>query len=182
MRFRFWLPTLQFVAMVLILWTPWNPDAHKFHVVLTKGIEIKTWTLVPGPNGLDWVTGINLPALVVIGPAESALSNVRRRGSLKVMFFGLWVVGLLCWYMIGKFVDDLLQWRKEHELPQRHFSDLIFAIVAAPSAILIALAFTMGGGGPPVIVGWGPVWVVATCAALVFRFRQFLRKRPVMTT
>ena len=97
------------------------------------------------------------------------------------MFFGLWIVGLLCWYMIGKFVDDLLQWRKEHELPQRRFSDLIFAIVAAPSAILIALAFTIGGGGPAVIVGWGPIWTLATCAALVFRFRQFLRKRSVVT-
>lgn len=147
-------------------------------VVLTDGTEIRMRILLPGPNVLDWVEGINLPALAVVTPVEYALRKGRALRNPNVMVIGCWLVGLLCWYMVGRFVDDVLCWRKNRQLPPKHPGDLTFALLAAPSAILIALAFMLGGEGPPAIVRWGPVWVVVTCAALVFRVAQyFLQSR-----
>jgi hypothetical protein len=181
MRFRLWLPALQTIGMLLIVWAPWSPGAHDLQVALTDGSKVRIWILLPGPNALDWVEGINLPAVPVVTPVEYALRNGRTLRNPNVMFLGLWLVGLLCWYMVGRFVDDLIRWRRTRQLPTKHPGDLTFALLAAPSALLIALAVTFGAAGPPVIVGWGLVWVVVSSAALVFRTLQYFqqsRRRP----
>ena len=168
--------------MLLILWSPWTPKAHELRITLSNGAEFRKWTLLPGPNGLDWVQGMNLPALAVVTPVELGL----RRGSglrdARVIFFGLWLVGFLCWGYVGRFVDDIVLWRKSHHLPSKSRADLTFAMLAAPSAVFLAVAFTMGDQSAPVIGFWGFFWVVLSCAALLFRVWQFVPKKPLVLT
>lgn len=171
MRFRLWLPVLQTIGMFLILWWPWSPQAHRLDIALANGAMIHSRTLIAGPAALDWAQGVNLPAAAVVIPAEFAIRNPRSSRNTRVLFFGLWLVGLLCWYMSGRFLDDVFQWRRRG-MPARHASDLTFALIALPSALLLMGAFTFGDAGAPATSAWAVVWTVITFAALVFRVVQ----------
>jgi hypothetical protein len=177
MRFRFWLPVWQIMATLLVIWAPWAPNAHKIDVVLMDGREIKAWTLIPGPGAVDWSLGMNLPAASIVIPAEFAIRKNREWPNDKMRFYGFWLVGILCWYMVGRFVDDLLQWRRSRLLPIKHASDIAFALLAVPSSILLAGAFHFGDIGFPVLVAWGAVWIAITCSALAFRVLQIIQQR-----
>ena len=181
MRFSLLLPALQTAAMVLIVWAPWAPEAHKLEVVLANGSQLKTWTLIPGPDAVESAQALNLPAMAIVVPVEFAI----RKSALpnyKVMFYGVWVVGLLCWHMVGRFADDVVRWRRDRVLPARHAADMTFALIAVPSAILLASTFFSGGAEVPALIACGIVWIVITGSALLFRFWQFFRttfKPPV---
>jgi hypothetical protein len=88
MRFSLVLPVLQTTAMLLIICAPWNPKAHEVDALLAKGAEFKTWTLIPGPNAIDWAQGVNLPAAAVAIPAEFAIRKNEAQPNYKVRFFG----------------------------------------------------------------------------------------------
>ncbi len=141
MRFRVLLPVLQTLSMLLIVWAPWNSRAHRIDIVLRNGREITAWTLLPGPNALDWAEGIDLPAAAVVTPVEFAIRRADALPNDKVRFFGFWIVGLLCWYMVGRCVDDVLLWRRGGVLPRKHPGDVAFALIAVPSALLLADRF-----------------------------------------
>jgi hypothetical protein len=181
MRFRLWLPVLQTMAMLLVMWAPWAPNAHKIDVVLMNGAEIKGWTLIPRPaagfDPVNWSLGINLPAATIVIPAEFA---IRKNGALendKVRFYGFWLVGILCWHMLGRFVDDLLRWRRTKLLPRKNPSDLAFALLAVPSSILLGSAFIFGGVEFPVLAAWGAIWFTLSSSALIFRVAQVIQQR-----
>jgi hypothetical protein len=149
MRFRFWLPLIQTVAMLLITWAPWSPEAHKLDIVLPEGREIRTWILIPGPNNIvnavDFAQGINLPAVAVVVRAEFAARSARAWVSINFRFFGFWMVGFLCWYMVGRLVDDVVRWRRSGVFPKNYNGDLAFALLVFPSSLLLAGAFLFGG-------------------------------------
>jgi hypothetical protein len=170
MRFRLLLPTLQTAAMLVLIWAPWTPGAH-------DGRRVKQWTLLPGPDALDWAQGVNLPAAAIAIPVEFAARGTEGLPNFRVRFYGFWLVGLLCWYMVGRFADDLLRWRRERRLPRAHWSDLAFALIAVPSSVLLAGAFTFGDVGVSSLAVWGAVWVAVTFAALMFRLAQVIRYR-----
>jgi hypothetical protein len=133
------------------------------------------WTLLPGPNAVEWAEGINLPAAAIVTPIEFAVRRHPWRNP-DIMFFGLWLVGLICWLMVGRFIDDLFQWRTSHTLPRKHRGDLTFALIAAPSAVLLALAFNFEEASTPIFAVWGAFWVFITVSALLFRVLQFFRQ------
>jgi hypothetical protein len=183
MRFKVWLPLVHTIAMLLITWAPWAPESHKLDIVLRGGREIKTWTLVPRSNPanpLDLVEGINLPAAAVVLPAEFAARRGRSWMNINFAFFGFWIVGLLCWYMIGRFGDDLRRWRRTGALPRKHAGDVVFALLVVPSSILLAGVFLFGELGAPVLAVWSAVWLALSCSALVFRIMQVIRQRRRM--
>ena len=175
MRFRFYLPTLQMAAMLLIVWAPWNPGAHH-QDVLANGAEMSTWTLLP-PEAIDWAQGVNLPAVAVVTPTEFAIRKSGDLPSSKVRFYGVWLVGLVCWYMVGRLADDLIEWRRTRILPRKHAADLIFALIATPSAALLAIAFQEADPSPQILAPWGVIWLVITGTALLFRVTQEIRQR-----
>lgn len=177
MRFRFLLPILQTIAMLLIVWTPWNPKLHEIVLKRADGGEFEVRTLLPGPPASDWAMGINLPALTVATPVEFAFRKPEALRNYTIQFFGLWIVGLLCWYMAGRFVDDLIMWRRSGALPRKHWGDLTFALIAFPSAILLAGAFTFDRVGPTSLAVWGVLWLVVTACALIFRVAQVIKQR-----
>lgn len=177
MRFRLLLPILQTAAMLFILWAPWNPKAHEIDLVLRDGREIKGWTLVSGLDSMEWAMGVNLPAAAAVTPLEFAVRESDAPPSSRIRFFGLWLVGLLCWYMVGRFADDLLQWRRSSALPVKHWADLTFALLAVPSAILLAGAFVFDRAEPISLAVWGALWLVVTSCALVFRVAQVIKQR-----
>jgi|SRR5579872_1401556 hypothetical protein len=176
MRFKLWLPVLQTIGMLLILWWPWAPQAHQLNIALANGAMIHSRVLIAGPAALDWAQGVNLPAAAVVIPVEFATRNPRSWRNTGVLFFGLWLVGLLCWYMSGRFLDDVFQWRR-NGMPPRHAGDLIFALIAFPSALLLMGAFDFGDVGAPATSPWAVVWTFITFAALVFRVVQIVRTR-----
>jgi hypothetical protein len=176
MRFRILLPALQTLAMLLIVWSPWNSRAHRIDIALRNGREIAAWTLLPGPDALDWAEGIDLPAAAVVTPVEFA---VRRAGALpndKVRFFGFWIVGLLCWHMVGRCVDDVMRWRRSGVLPRKHPGDVAFALIAVPSALLLADVFISDGTRGALFV-WSAIWLAVTFAVFLFRLAQIIQQR-----
>lgn len=180
MRFKFVLPLLQTIAMLVILWVPWAPGAHKFDIVLRDGREFKGWTIVPDLLAFDtvaWAEGVNLPALPIVAPFEYAVRRADHLPNYLAKFFGLWLIGLLCWYMVGRLLDDVLSWRRGRFLPKKHSVDLVFALMAAPSAYIVAAAAIFGGTDVPGLKAWGIVWVVVMTATLIFRLLQVIRQR-----
>jgi hypothetical protein len=108
MRFKILFPVLQMTATLLIVWAPWNPQAHQLDVVSANGTEIKMWTLIPGSPAIDWAEGINLPTSAVVTPFEFAVRKSNALPNYRLRFCGLWLVGLVCWYMVGRFIDDVI--------------------------------------------------------------------------
>jgi hypothetical protein len=100
----------------------------------------------------------------------------------KAKSYGLWLVGLLCWYMVGRFTDDLIQWRRGKRLPRKNAADLAFALIAAPSAALLGIAFNEGKIQSHVLSTWGLIWIAIASAALLFRVAQAIqqRRRPAI--
>jgi hypothetical protein len=177
MRFRFLFPVLQTIAMLLIVWEPWNPKAHQVDIRLTDGREIKNWTPIPGPDAFEWAEGINLPAIVVVTPLEFALRNAASLPSFKLTFYGVWLLGLLCWHLVGRFIDDLIGWLRTRTLPRKHAGDLTFALILAPSTALAGIAFNEKGTGVPVLAAWGIIWIAIAFSVLLFRVAQVIRQR-----
>ena len=62
-------------------------------------------------------------------------------------------------------------------LPPKNASDLMFAFIALPSSIMLAVAFPLGSIGAPVTAAWGPVWIALTGIALIFRVAQAIKYR-----
>jgi hypothetical protein len=177
MPLKYLLPALQTIAMLLIVWAPWNPKTHEIVARRADGAEFKIRTLIPGLNAFEWVQGINLPAVVVVTPLEFALRKSGDLPSHKVNFYGVWLVGLLCWYMVGRFIDDLVRWRRDRTLPRKNAGDLAFALLVAPSAALVGIAFNAKETGVPVLAAWGIIWIAIASAILLFRVAQVIRQR-----
>jgi predicted permease len=108
---------------------------------------------------------------------EFAIRKPDALPNYKVQFFGLWLVGFLCWYMVGRFADDLISWRRNSALPRKHWADLTFALIAFPSAILLAGPFTVDRVGPTSLAVWGVFWLVITTCVLVLRIVQVIKQR-----
>lgn len=156
--------------MLLTLWAPWNPKAHEAQLGSDQGVILPS-------TAFEWAEGINLPASAVITPVEFALRKPDALPNMKVKFYGLWLLGLLCWYMVGRFVDDLIQWRRARKLPRKSAADLAFAFIAAPSAALLGMAFNAGNVQSQVLARWGVVWIALASAALLFRVAQAIQQR-----
>jgi len=174
MRFTSLLPILQSAAMFLTLWAPWNPKAHDAQVGSEQGIILQS-------EAGEWAEGINLPASAVVTPVEFALRKPDALPNMKVKFYGFWLVGLLCWYMVGRFIDDLVQWRRAKKLPRKNAGDLVFALIAAPSAALLGIAFNEGNSPSRVLATWGIIWIAIAFAALLFRVAQAIQQRKRRT-
>jgi hypothetical protein len=79
--------------------------------------------------------------------------------------------------MVGRLVDDLVAWRRTRSLPRKNPYDLMFALLALPSSILMAGVFTFGDAGSKVLAVWGIVWLVLSSTALLFRTWQYIKQR-----
>ena len=65
--------------------------------------------------------------------------------------------------MVGRFVDDIVQWRRS-VIPKKHPGDLAFALLAVPSALLLGGVFLFGESKSP--AAWSAVWMVITCSLI----------------
>ena len=175
MPLKYLLPALQTIAMLFLLGVHLNPKS--LGTPVNDGREPKTATIIPSPTAIEWAEGINLPASAVITPVEFALRKPDALPNMSMKFYGLWLVGLLCWYMVGRFIDDLIQWRRAKKLPRKSAVDLAFAFIAAPSAALLGIAFSAGNVQSQVLARWGIIWIALASAALLFRVAQAIQQR-----
>lgn len=163
--------------MALVLWSPWSQNVMNQRFEARTGGEAKYLAVVRLPIAVDWAQGLNLPAVTVVSPVEFALRDREAWRNWTVMLFGLWGTGLLCWYMVGRVIDDLMQWRRLRVLPPKHGGDLLFAFLALPGSILIAAAYPLGNPEAVVTAVWGPVWITLSAVAFIFRVYQFIKLR-----
>ena len=168
MRFNLLLPILQTAAMLLILWAPSRQPASNAETLGASSTSL---------TAIEWAEGINLPASAIVTPAEFAIRKPDALPNINVRFYGFWFVGLLCWYMVGRFFDDLIQWRRARTLPRKHAGDLAFALIAAPSAALLGIAFNEGKNQSRILATWGIVLIAIASTALLFRVVQVVLQR-----
>ncbi|MGH9494582.1 MAG: hypothetical protein ACRD3B_06255 [Candidatus Sulfotelmatobacter sp.] len=176
MRFRIWLPIAQTIAMLWLMWGPLNHRARKF-VLRAPDRESPIRAQGPGPRELEWAQGINLPAVTVVTPLEFAFRRAQDLPNYRIQFFGCWLIGLLCWYMAGQFVDESIVCRRTRILQRAPRGGLAFTLLALPSTILMAVAFGLRGGQSRVLSAWAIVWLLITSADFVFRLAQLIRHR-----
>jgi hypothetical protein len=175
---------VQTIAMLVLVWAPWAPKAHKLDLILRDGGEIKAWTILPDPMVLDaeqWARGLNLPAIPTELPID--LVNTRELPSPRMQFFLFWIVGLLVWYLVGRFADDVVQWRRLRIVPPLHLIDLMFAIEATSVAILGVLVSAFDrSAGFTILHRWSAIWFVLASAILGVRIVQIVeyRRRSVV--
>jgi hypothetical protein len=174
MRFRFVLPLLQIAATLLVLWLPWAPGAHELNANLNVGGN-KTWVLVT-PAAIDWSDGMNLPAMTIVKPVLGTIQGKLLGRYAATEFFAFSLVGLFCWYLLGRFADDIAQWGRDKALPHLGGGDLAFALLLAPSAALPACAFLFESGAGSVLAAWSLAWLVIASATLLFRVAQSIRQ------
>ena len=180
MRLSLGLPVLQTIAMMLILWAPWAPEAHKFDLVLRDGREIRGWSLLPGPDQdtFLWAEGINLPALLAVIPIDLANERFAHLPKQNLRFFSIWFFGSLAWYMIGRVGEDILKWRKSG-LPSLRWVDLLFAgeafLLALP--LFLALVLDHSKDDVRVLTVCSGIWVVLASGALSLRLLQKAKAR-----
>jgi len=176
MRFQIWLPAMQTLAMIWLMLWPLNPEAHKVVVRRADGGTMAIVAHGPTPDAVEWAKAINLPAVPVANPIEFAFRN-QSLPSYRAEFYCCWVIGLLYWYMSGRFIDDVVLWRKTRVLERAPRGGVGFALLALPSTILMAAAFGLSGAESRVISAWAIVWLAITSAAFVFRVAQLIRHR-----
>lgn len=155
MRFRVWLPVAQTIAMIFL--------AVSFHGADARAAE--------------WAEGINLPVVPVVAPLEFAVRKSQSLPNSTIRFYGAWLLGALCWYLVGKFVEEIIELGRTRKLERAPRGDLLFALIAFPSAILMGGAFGFGGSESRIISDWAIVWLVITSADLTFRVAQLIRHR-----
>ena len=187
MRFRFGLPMLQTVSMLLILWAPWAPGAHKFDIVLPEGsgfVEYKGWTLLPNLvvfDARDWAQAVNLPAILFELPVDIAIDSVRKEPRLpnpRMRFFLFWSVGLLVWYFLGRFVEDVVSWIRSGSLPRSQLADVAFAVEATLVAVLGVLVSVFGRSTEFPVLNWSSaIWLMVASVILSVRLLQIVRYR-----
>jgi hypothetical protein len=129
------------------------------------------------PREFEWSQGINLTAVTVVTPLEFAFRQAQGLPNYRIQFFGCWLIGLLCWYMTGRFADEIVRWRKTRILERAPRAAVMFALLALPSTILMAAAFGFKGEQSRVISNWAIVWLAITSADFVFRLAQLIRHR-----
>ena len=174
MRFSLGLPLLQTIAMLIILWAPGSPGAHRIDIILRDGREIKGWKLVPEPetHAIAWAQGINLPALPAEIPIDLAAERFQHLPELTLRFFSFWFFGLLTWYMIGRIGEDIVTWRQNAPPPPR-LVDLLFAIESLLLALLSFLILIFDRSvATSVLTVWSTIWLAIASAALTFRLLQ----------
>ena len=177
MRFRVWLPIAQTIAMLWLTWSSLNHGPQKFVLRAPDGMESTTPAHHAGPQALEWAQGVNLPAVTVVTPLEFAFRRTQGLPNYRIQFYGCWLIGLLCWYMTGRFADEIVQWRKMRIIERAPRAGVMFALLALPSTILMAAAFGFKGEQSRVISNWAIVWLAITSADFVFRLAQLIRHR-----
>jgi hypothetical protein len=177
MRFRVWLPIAQTIAMLWLTWSSLNQGARKFFLRAPDAMESTMGMRHAAPRSLEWAQGINLPAVTVVTPLEFAFRRTQGLPNYRIQFYGCWLIGLLCLYMTGRFVDEVARWRKTRILERAPRAGVTFALIALPSTILMAAAFGLSGQESRVISAWAIIWLLITSADFVFRVAQLIRFR-----
>jgi hypothetical protein len=166
--------------MLLTLWAPWTLKAHESDSGSPGGREFNTWVLLPGSHAMEWAEGINLPGVAVVTPLEFAFRQPGELPNYRINFFGWWLVGLLCWWMTGRFADEVVRWRKSRMLHSARRAEVTFALIVFPSAILLASAFGFSGAESRVVSMWAIFWIAITSACFLFRVAQLIKHRRRM--
>jgi hypothetical protein len=99
---------------------------------------------LPGLWGIDPVAfgrGVSLPAQPVVLVMLSATWDYSRDGHDYFhdpvwQATGFAVSGIVVWFLLGRFLDDFLAWRRTSARPRFRIVDLIFAMTAAAVATI----------------------------------------------
>lgn len=139
----------------------------------------------PGTSPSVVAVAVNLPAGIFALPLEfmflgNSPKQLRLFDAFRIVEFS--VIGIVFWFFIGRFLDDLIAWNSLRSGSRWRLSDCVIALVIAAEATLV-LAFLANEPRFDRDLSFlisGVFWAVLGYAALIFRILQF-RAYPRMS-
>jgi hypothetical protein len=122
---------------------------------------------------------VNLPAFALTLPLELALFGPRRDNSAGAQAFSIVefaVLGIVFWFFVGRFLDDLIIWRRLRSGSRWRLLDCLVAAFIAVEATLLLAVFTF----TPLrdfqdiwLIAASIIWAIVGYFAFTFRIVQF---------
>ena len=139
----------------------------------------------PGTSPSVVAVAVNLPAGIFALPLEfmflgNSPKQLRLFDAFRIIEFS--VIGIVFWFFIGRFLDDLIAWNSLRSGSRWRLSDCVIAVLIAAEATLV-LAFLANEPRFDRDISFlvsGVFWAVLGYAALIFRILQF-RAYPRMS-
>jgi hypothetical protein len=139
----------------------------------------------PGISPSVVAVAVNLPAGIFALPLEFTLlgnspRQLRLFDAFRIIEFS--VIGIVFWFFIGRFFDDLIAWNSLRSGSRWRLSDCVVAVVIAAEAtlVLVFLATEQRFDRDISFLISGVFWAVLGYSALIFRILQF-RAYPRMS-
>lgn len=132
----------------------------------------------PGPSPSAIAVAVNLPAGIFALPLEfTFLGNSPRQlrlfDAVRIVEFS--VIGIVFWFFIGRFLDDLIAWRSLRSGSRWRLSDCAIAALIAAEATLVLAVFVTEPRferDASFLIS-GLFWAILGYSALIFRIAQF---------
>lgn len=192
MRLRYLLPAIEIALSVAFVFVP-------------------LWSYLPnyrlkGPDGkeMHWIDGPPpLPRFFRIDPVTFAW-EVNRPGVVGVLLIlsakwdysqdghdyfhdpvwrgvGLALSGIIVWFFVGRFFDDLIMWRRTKVRPRIRILDLIFALNTSVVATVIAVG-TLAFQGTHLydltwFIFWSMFWILVGYSGVTMWIFQLIQTR-----
>jgi len=140
-------------------------------VHLPRGVDIEGRI---GTPPVTVATAVNLPAGILAAPLESLLPHSPYHELYRTVEFSL--LGVIFWFSIGRFIDDVIAWRTLRSGSRWRLSDCLIAGLIAGEATVLLIFFALEPGR-----GISDFWLLASAtgwallgySALMFRIAQF---------
>jgi hypothetical protein len=132
----------------------------------------------PGTSPSVVAVAVNLPAGIFALPLEfmflgNSPKQLRLFDAFRIVEFS--VIGIVFWFFMGRFFDDLIAWNSLRSGSRWRLSDCVIAALIAAEATLVLAVFV---GEPKFdrdvsFLISGVFWAILGYSALIFRILQF---------
>jgi hypothetical protein len=193
MRFRYVLPAIEIASSVAFLFIPLYRYLPSYRPRGPDGTEIvchDNCPPLPSLYGIDpvkFARGVNLPAVVVV---LSILSAKWDHGQDGHDYFhdpvwqgvGFALSGIVVWFFVGRFFDDLIVWSGTRVRPRIRILDLIFVLTTSVVATVTAIAI-LGPHRVAQLSGllwlalWNIFWILIGYSGLTLRVFQLIQTK-----
>lgn len=155
------------LAAVLFVLIPVCRYLPHYRVIGSDGKEVVCHDNCPSPNlfGIDsedFEIATNLPAAGAIIPLLSARWNYAPDNH-DYLHDPIWrssgfaIAGIVVWFVVGRFVDDVIAWRETGVIPKFRIGIFLFSLIAAGTST--ASAFELSSLNS-LTNAWHAVWIL----------------------
>jgi hypothetical protein len=192
MRLRYLLPAVEITVSVAFVFVPLWRYLPSYRLKGPDGREIVCHfdcPTLPSLYRIDPVTfawEVNRPAVVLVLSILSATWDYSQDGH---DYFhdpvwrgvGLALSGIIVWFFVGRFFDDLIMWRRTKVLQRIRILDLIFALNTSVVATVTAIGTLAFQGTQlydlPWFIFWSMFWILVGYSGVTMRILQVIQTR-----